>query len=102
MSFGPSKARVSCQTLFVENGKEMLLSDLQTVSFWALKNATLIADTRTTEASLSEWQSAGTEVFADPGRDFDYVTMFSHPISKVNVMEKHLEVVSLEKKRKTT
>jgi len=43
-ALGSLKARISCQTLFVENGKEMLLSDLQTVSSWALKNATLIAD----------------------------------------------------------
>ena len=43
-----------------------------------------------------------TEVSADPGRDFDYVTMFSRPICEVNVMEKPLEVTNVEKKRKTT
>jgi hypothetical protein len=48
-SLGSLKARVSCQTLFVENGKEMLLSDLQTVSLWALKNAMSIADIQTSQ-----------------------------------------------------
>ena len=39
---------------------------------------------------------------ADPAWDFDYVTMFSHPICEVNVKGKPLEVANVEKKRKTT
>ena len=39
---------------------------------------------------------------ADPAWDFDYVPMFSRPICEVNVKEIPLEVVNVEKKRKTT
>jgi hypothetical protein len=39
---------------------------------------------------------------ANPAWDFDYVTMFSRPICDVNMKEKPLEVVNVEKKRKTT
>jgi hypothetical protein len=50
-ALGPSKARVSCQTSIPKQNKEMSLFDLQTVTFWQLKNAPRIADFETFKKS---------------------------------------------------
>lgn len=58
----------------------------------AVQHKFVVAD----DAKQAEMKS---ELLADPARDFDYVTMFTRPICKVNVKGKPLGVASVENKR---